>query len=50
MRKTLFALAATTLVSSVFAAELRVGLNPAYEPFESKPPVRRHHQLDVDHT
>ena len=38
MRKTLFALAATTLVSSVFAAELRVGLNPAYEPFESKTP------------
>ena len=48
MRKTLFALAATTLVSSVFAAELRVGLNPAYEPFESKTPSGEIVGFDVD--
>ena len=48
MRKTLFALAATTLVSSVFAAELRVGLNPAYEPFESQTPSGEIVGFDVD--
>ena len=48
MRKTLFALAITTLAGAAFAADLRVGLNPAYEPFESKTPTGEIVGFDVD--
>ncbi|MFT3814222.1 MAG: lysine/arginine/ornithine ABC transporter substrate-binding protein [Acidovorax sp.] len=36
MRKTLIALALAAVAGTSFAADLRVGLNPAYEPFEYK--------------
>ena len=48
MRKTLLALAITTLAGSALAADLRVGLNPAYEPFESKTPSGEIVGFDVD--
>ena len=48
MRKTLFALAITTLAGAAFAADLRVGLNPAYEPFESKTDTDKIVTFDVD--
>lgn len=36
MRTTLIALALAAVAGTAFAADLRVGLNPAYEPFEYK--------------
>ena len=36
MRRTLIALALAAVAGTAFAADLRVGLNPAYEPFEYK--------------
>ena len=48
MLKTLFALAITTLAGAAFAADLRVGLNPAYEPFESKTATGEIVGFDVD--
>ena len=38
MRKSIIALALAGLAGAAVAADLRVGLNPAYEPFESKTP------------
>jgi len=48
MRKTLVALAAMTLAGTALAADLRIGLNPAYEPFESKTPSGEIVGFDVD--
>jgi len=48
MRKPLVALAAMTLAGTALAADLRIGLNPAYEPFESKTPSGEIVGFDVD--
>ena len=48
MLKTLVALAAMTLAGTALAADLRIGLNPAYEPFESKTPSGEIVGFDVD--
>ena len=48
MRKSIIALALAGLAGAAVAADLRVGLNPAYEPFESKTPTGEIVGFDVD--
>lgn len=48
MRKSIIALALAGLAGSAVAADLRVGLNPAYEPFESKTATGEIVGFDVD--
>lgn len=48
MRKCIIALALAGLAGTVLAADLRVGLNPAYEPFESKTATGEIVGFDVD--
>lgn len=48
MRKSLIALAMAVVAGSALAADLRVGLNPAYEPFEYKSPTGEVIGFDVD--
>jgi len=48
MRKSLIALAMAMVAGSALAADLRVGLNPAYEPFEYKSPTGEVIGFDVD--
>ncbi|HQQ70345.1 MAG TPA: transporter substrate-binding domain-containing protein [Alicycliphilus sp.] len=48
MQKCIIALALAGLVGTAAAADLRVGLNPAYEPFESKTATGEIVGFDVD--
>ena len=48
MRNSIIALALAGLAGAAVAADLRVGLNPAYEPFESKTPTGEIVGFDVD--
>ena len=48
MRKSIVALALAGLAGAAVAADLRVGLNPAYEPFESKTAAGEIVGFDVD--
>lgn len=48
MRKSIIALALAGLAGAAVAADLRVGLNPAYEPFESKTATGEIVGFDVD--
>ena len=48
MRASLIAVAIATLAGSALAADLRVGTNPAYEPFEYKTPSGEIVGFDID--
>ncbi|MBS0466827.1 MAG: transporter substrate-binding domain-containing protein [Proteobacteria bacterium] len=48
MQKSIVALALAMLAGTALAADLRVGLNPAYEPFESKTAAGEIVGFDVD--
>lgn len=48
MQKSIVALALAMLAGTALAADLRVGLNPAYEPFESKTATGEIVGFDVD--